>query len=102
MKASTGQTWAYFCATGYDIRGVKDLTKEQASTLLQEAKAGNVNPPEGAVQIRKPYVKKSYTFFNANTGEIAVNDDGSKFTIQGAKDAKEYGNENGYTPVALG
>ncbi len=46
IKATQGQTWALFCATGLDCRSLV-LSKDEASTLIGQLKNGDY---EGAVK----------------------------------------------------
>lgn len=61
-KATNRQTWAIFCATGYDVREC-DLTLAGASEIITASKKGTAfDPPQGAIQKRKgaSHKKSSY------------------------------------------
>lgn len=54
-KATSRQTWAIFCMTGWDVRNC-NLTVEKASEIIGDLKAGKVFNPllyEGIRQVKK-------------------------------------------------
>lgn len=56
--ATSKQTWAIFCATGYDVRPC-NLTKEEASTLIEAAKGDSFIPPTGAIKKHSKIIPKA-------------------------------------------